>query len=264
MLITYIPANGPSSLRRHPCAKNLNDVTSKQPKISGALEKIMPSGLKSRIADAAAVCAAKDMRPLSFTEGDGFVYFLDTILKAVAKETGVYYDPAKLLSCGHTNSRHAEEMASSLRVKVKKVLLCIDTMAITVDHWDHSKTNQTYITVTTHYVKDGELIGRTIATQPTDSKSSDATEKDVENILTLYSCADKAKIIVSDNCPAMKKAFVGEVWIGCSAHQLNTVLKHTADPKVHHGGPIEDFHTLIDRCSYLVSHVKRIKYDANC
>lgn len=144
-----------------------------------------------------------------------------------------------------------------MRSKLIEKLCSVSNIAITLDHWDHSKTNKTYITVTAHFMREDILFARVLATQKTNSKTGEATLADFEHIVNRFGITSKIKLIVTDNFPSTKKAFANFDWLGCSAYQLNTVLTHVANSLRYTNGAMVDFHNLVKRSSALVTAVKR-------
>lgn len=64
-------------------------------------------------------------------------------------------------------------------------------------------------------------------------------------------------IVVTDNCAAMKKTVKNYIWVGCAAHNLNLVLKHTFEEKNN----LKEFQDTLKYCKKLVSAVHHSKYE---
>lgn len=76
-------------------------------------------------------------------------------------------------------------------------------------------------------------------------------------MLTSYEILPDKIVFVSDQGSNIKAALRSYHWILCSAHILNTVLRHTFSTKDAEVDAIEDVLELIDYCKDLVAYLKR-------
>jgi hypothetical protein len=75
-IIKYNRLIGTNGLKRHKCSRSPN-----QPSIeSYFIKKLSINEMKSKIADSAAIMCAKDLRPFSFVEKDGFLQLAQQLL----------------------------------------------------------------------------------------------------------------------------------------------------------------------------------------
>lgn len=54
-----------------------------------------------------------------------------------------------------------------------------------------------------------------------------STKSDTQFVIEDFNLQDKKLIYLTDNCPAMIKAFDNEQWYGCFLHIISLVQKHS-------------------------------------
>ena len=134
--------------------------------------------------------------------------------------------------------------------------------------WSDKYRHITYTTVTSHYItNDWQLNSKVLFTSqfPTEEKKTAANIKDdIESKLALLEIypGDLSDIdFVSDEGANIKAALSSYERLSCTAHCLNTVLKHTFDP--HPERDSDDYAALkevkntIDACKNLVRYMKK-------
>ena len=127
---------------------------------------------------------------------------------------------------------------------IQRILDPINNIAFTTDAWT-SIGEHSYITVTCHVI-DSKFKIHSFALETFEMKSTHTSENllnAIKNVLSDWKLSEKHITFVSDNASDIKHALkdLGNFdWLGCTAHNLNLVVKKAT--KVH------EAHDLVVRC----------------
>ena len=210
---------------------------------------------KNEMSDAAVLCAAIDMRPFSFINGDGFKLFAKQLI-TIGAEYGRNTNIEDVLPSRYTISRHLSAIYDTLKERVINDIISSEYFGSTCDHWIHDTYKTNYLTYTVQFIKDGRMISRVLGTRITINKTAETTLKIIKDMEKEFKVNDKHITYVTDNAAAMKLAFSNYDWIGCASHNLNLVQKHA----FHIIGIVPELisiNKLIDSAKELVTYVKQ-------
>jgi len=157
--------------------------------------------------DLALMCAV-DLRPMSIVDGRGFKKFINNL-------NPDYAIPSKTTVTNYVNYLYTEVKAEVM----KDIRDC--PMGITTDMWT-STSNQGYITVTGHYIKDWCLKPVAIATRMMTERHTGAHLACKLDAIFEEFCIDSVVAIVTDNAANMVSccAEAKLARIACFAHTL--------------------------------------------
>jgi zinc finger BED domain-containing protein 1 (E3 SUMO-protein ligase ZBED1) len=228
-------------------AKQKKSMEKMQPKITSLFQKPCDSSKSKKITDLLVDMVCRDMRPLSIVNGHGFkelLHFLEPN----------YQIPSNSQMTSLINQKHRTG-----KEKLKKFLQSASSIAVTTDSWT-SCCNDSYLTITAHFINDWKLVACVLQTTEMDEKHS--AENLAERLITTLVDdwgLQKSQVcaVVHDNAANMMRmnTLLNEelecpTWtsIPCTAHSLqlaiNAGLTH---PPVH---------TVIAACRKLVGHFK--------
>ncbi|RWS21423.1 zinc finger BED domain-containing protein 1-like protein [Leptotrombidium deliense] len=248
----------------HQCRKKKEDEPpTKQRRldsyVSATADKV--TNAKKTIAEAAALFVAKDLRPFTVVEGEGFLTLAETLI-AVGNKLG----PVRASEVMPKRQCVTDAVkARRLRVEaaVKAQLQCVNGFGVTHDQWEHESVKTTYMAVTVQYVTVGEVVARVLQTRATEGKTAAVIASDTAAILREFGIADKTIVFVSDNARAMKAAFRCCTWLGCASHNLNLVQKHAfeglADDPT--SSVLQPVRLLLQHCKELVTLARRSNFN---
>jgi len=160
-------------------------------------------------------------------------------------------------------SRHLEAVVQKEKVALSTILASTSNFTITTDAWTSQMTNDSYITVTCHYI-DEEWRTRSVilATRATEERHpADNMRNFIRGVLEEYGANREDIVYVTDNASNMKAAFRGDLWVGCAGHNLNLVLSHGLQIGKESNEPSlpEEVSQLIGYCKELVTLAKRTR-----
>ncbi len=163
-----------------------------------------------------ALFIAKDLRPLSVVDGDGF----RDLVQALDSR---YQLPSRQVVTRTLIPQLQREEEDKIRATLQKV----DWIALTTDMWS-SVTATAFLAVTGHYVDPtGELQVKLLDCSSFHSRHTASNIKDrLLEVMERYGIQDKVVCVVSDNAANVKKAIseAGLQNVGCFAHTLNLAI----------------------------------------
>ncbi|CAM4475285.1 unnamed protein product [Leuciscus chuanchicus] len=223
----------------------------------------VPQDVKSKLTDACVNLCSLDMRPFDIVSGKGFHQVAQTLIDIGAKFGAV--DAGAILPHRQTVCDRAKKQASidkqKLSEAIQKALTSNGGIAITTDMWTDEFKKRAYTVLTCHYISQWKLENRILATvefDPTLKKTSENLNEQITSVLTSYGIQTDKIVFVSDQGANIKAALRSYHWIPCSAHILNTVLRHTFSTKGDsESDGIEDIVDMIDYCKELAAYLKR-------
>ena len=163
---------------------------------------------------------AKDMRPMSIVEDEGFKDFCTEM------------NPSYTLPSRKTlRTKLLPRLYNSSMIELVKELEAIKHVYLTTDGWTSSSADK-YQVYTIHYVnwaKEDPIIESKILECSAFKESSTGIEieKDLRRVTTKYGITDKVCLNVADNASDVQLALhlFGVPKIGCGAHKLNLCAK---------------------------------------
>jgi len=203
----------------------------------------------------------KDIRPFETIAGDGFVALAQSLINI-----GVKYGQVRasdVLPHPTTVSRRVSEVAANLKTDVVKpeVGACINHWgeAATTDMWTESHTQDSYITVTVHYVTESwKLAERVLATRefdPQARKTAANILEAVQNILADFAIPAEKVVFVTDRGANVLAALKDYEHLSCCDHVINTILSHVFDPRELDDTP--ELRSLLSASKELVRYFKK-------
>lgn len=161
---------------------------------------------------------AKDVQPYNIVENEGFVNYSQVL------------DPRyKLPSKTHLRDVLMLNMFKETSAKLTTMLEGISDISVTCDLWT-SRANDSFLTVTCHFVYDYNLKTASLATRKllnTTNHSAQNIADTLKDILNHWNVLNKTVCIVTDNASSMLKAC--EILkirnLPCFAHTLNLVVQ---------------------------------------
>lgn len=225
---------GTSHLSRHKCkmASDCAAITSLfQPK-----KPSVTASVKETIAAACVRWCAKDMRPFDVVCDTGFLSLADELIVVGARHGIV---PAKdVLPHPTTVSRKVAEVAGALRESLKPDIhkaMEEKRCACTVDMWTDDYKKVAYTSVTVHYINNKwELISLVLFTSdfPPDKKTGENIRKEIMRRCSKLGYEEtmlEKVVFVTDQGANIISALRTFSRMNCTAHILNTILRHTFD-----------------------------------
>jgi hypothetical protein len=267
-IVKYSARDGTGGMASH-SSSCLRSATANSSKITdfpgwmkkGTSKSLLPSTLKSEVADELAMMCAKDIRPFAIVDGEGFRAFVQKILDIGAKYGNV--DLNDILPHSTTIARHAQVLHSMRKAEVSTWFIDIPSFGVTCDSWTHMTTNTEYLTTTVHYIdNEWNIKSNIIATlELNESKTADMIRENVFSILDEHNCRRSSNTFITDNAANMKAAFRHSSWIGCAAHNLNLAVAHGLEQNADESQPSAPAEViqLINTAKQLVTLVKRTK-----
>ncbi|KAL2101911.1 hypothetical protein ACEWY4_003672 [Coilia grayii] len=202
------------------------------------------------------------MRPFDTVSGEGFHQVAQTLIDIGAKFGAV--DATAILPHRQTVCDRAKAQASidkeKLSEAIQRAISSNGGIAVTTDMWTDEFKKRAYTVLTSHYICDWELVNRILATVEFDhtlKKTSENLHEQITSVLSSYGILPDQAVFVTDQGSNIKAALRCYHWIPCSAHILNTVLRHTFGKKHAAVDGIEDVLDMIDYCKELVAYLKR-------
>lgn len=126
--------------------------------------------------------------------------------------------------------------------------------------WTDEFKKRAYTVLTCHFVREWKLVSRILATvefDPSLKKTSENLHDQITSVLSSYELQTDKIVFVSDQGSNIKAALRSYHWIPCSAHIINTVLRHTFATKDADVDGIRDVLDALDYCKELVAYLKR-------
>ena len=186
--------------------------------------------------------------------------FVDAIIKvAVTKKRKI--EAKDLLPCPETLKNNVVKMGAEIREKLVTLFDKIRYINCTTDHWQEDQTKQNFMTITVHYTDPEELSvkSRVIGTFGVEDKTSKTTIKHFDEKLNQLKMRHKVRLVITDSCPSMPKAFGNDSWIACSAHNLALLQKWAFNQQEskEKPDPIPLISDLLEAAKTLVTYVKQ-------
>jgi len=177
------------------------------PGFSDASTVVVPSSVKSQMANDLVYMCATDIRPFSIVDGSGFITVAQKLISIGAQYGNVSVD--KMLPCSSTVSRHMESLVACHKSELYDKLAKAVNVWVTTDDWTHAISNVQYITTTVHYIDEQwSMQAYILATRPADDKHmADYIRNFVGDILLEFGVVKEGNIFVTDNAANMKAAF---------------------------------------------------------
>lgn len=209
-----------------------------------------------KIADKAAIFCAKDLRPFTIVEGQGFIDLVQSVVTLCCSKGLMKVED--LLPTADTVRNHLKDLDGTIKDALIEKLQGIDYVSATSDHWVDKYVNQSYMTVTIQYYDPFEkvIMSRILGTFGVDDKTALTTRNHFDEMMSTFKINAKLKIVVTDNGSSMVAAFKDLLWIPCAAHNLSLVHSYAYGNLIV-GDPIPRITSLIEECKSLVRHVKK-------
>ena len=197
------------------------EPASKQPTLRATLKRSVTydseSFRKRKIDDALIKMIALDLQPASVVEDTGFRHLVHTL------------DPRYQLPSRRSLMRSQlpdvyEKIKANLKERISKVQFC----SITTDLWT-SRTTESYITVTCHFVKERVLQSVILETwHVPEAHTGDNLAAELKRIAQLWEIDEKIVGVVTDSAANIVLAVAKNRWkhLSCFAHVLNLVVQH--------------------------------------
>ncbi|XP_036344463.1 zinc finger BED domain-containing protein 1-like, partial [Rhagoletis pomonella] len=186
---------------------------------------------------------ALDVQPFSIVNDTGF--------RALMHKMDPRY---KLPSKTYLRDVSLPKVYESLKGQLQSALECVEYVAITTDGWT-SKANESYLTITCHFINTGFQLNSAVLSTSTLSTSTNHTAANIADsirvVLTEWGLMGKVVSIVTDNDSTMKKAceLLEVKHFPCFAHTVNLLVQDVL--KLEILGPI------LTKCKSIVSFMKR-------
>ena len=252
---------GTSNMVHHKCAK-AQTSTSLMTSFVRRDPNRVPQDVKSKLTDSCVDLCSLDMRLFDIVSGKGFHKVAQTLIDIGAKFGAV--DAGAILPHRQTVCDRAKKQASidkkTLSDAIQRALSSNGGIAVTTDMWTDEFKKRAYTVLTCHYISEWKLVNRILATvefDPTLKKTSENLHEQITSVLMSYGIQTDKIVFVSDQGSNIKAALRSYHWIPCSAHIINTVLRHTFSTKGPDSDSIEDVVDLMDYCKELVAYLKR-------
>lgn len=229
-IIKYVSSSNNSGIVKHKCksTKILETKPAEDQTISKFMRQLPSNKLKSECTERLTEFITRSNRPFQLADDGNFIRFAQYLIDlGASRQTSI--DAKHLIPHSTTVSRRIDILYEEKVQVLCRKLNEINSVVITVDHWDDIFNNNKYLGIVAKYL-DLELH-KLRSSLLCFKKIDDATAKTSDTILTKYltrfQIIDKELFAVSDNARNMKALFKDYKWVGCSAHQLNTILKNT-------------------------------------
>lgn len=213
------------TLSEHRTVKRPGKVTAaKQLSIENVFQQTYcaTSDKYKKITRAVGAFIAKDLQPFSVVEDEGFRHLVKTL------------DPRYVVpSHTHFSGVIIPDLYDKARKGIEKDLAQTQSLALTTDSWT-SRSTESYLTVTVHYMLDWQMKSAVLQTRPLyESHTSAHLAKELKNVVTDWKLERPNTTIpvATDNAPNIVNA-VNETdglgpQIGCFAHTVNLAAKKT-------------------------------------
>ena len=178
----------------------------------------LPSGSKRarEITDALVQFIAKDMRPLSTVEGDGFRQFCCVL------------DPQYQVPSRKTVTTQLKDLQQRVKLSVQAELDAASAVALTTDFWS-SRSVDAYLGVTALYITPlWRLKSCVLQTREvTQHHTSQNISTELDRVANEWSLTSKLAGVTTDNARNIVKGVVDLEWqhVPCFAHTLNLSVK---------------------------------------
>ena len=186
---------------------------------------------------------AKDNMPFNTVEKEGFKYLMKTAV------------PLYKLPGRKSITTYMEEKYNLFSAAVKNRLSFVDYFSLTADCWSDVHNDVSYLGMTAHYEREGELLSTTIGvTELSESHTAEYLGEWMTSITSEWNIADEKKVsIVTDNAANIVKAvndyFGNNRHRPCFAHTINLVASNTLD--------FQDAQTVIIKIKNIVKFFKQ-------
>ncbi|CAF0758999.1 unnamed protein product [Adineta steineri] len=240
------------------CLGGINCSVGKSKDIVSMLNKenFIPTSSKRLFTEACATFCSYDLRPFEIINGSGFEVLCQSLLD-IAYNNSCRIKASDIIPDPTTISRRVRSLAEERRVELIESLLSdlkmVKLFGITTDFWKNKFSSDSYLTITIHYNKDGNMMNLVLKTVlVSESKTGENTKKMIWNILKSFGIdPDVFQIVyVTDNGSNLISALGEEAHLRCICHCINLVVKQSLDE-------CSTMNVLISVCRDLVTHFKR-------
>ncbi|XP_065843450.1 uncharacterized protein [Oscarella lobularis] len=172
---------------------------------------------KRKMDDALIKMIALDLQPASVVEDTGFRHLVHTL-------DSRYQLPSRRSLMRSQLPDVYEKIKANLKERISKVQFC----SITTDLWT-SRTTESYITVTCHFVKERVLQSVILETwHVPEAHTGDNLAAELKRIAQLWEIDEKIVGVVTDSAANIVLAVAKNRWkhLSCFAHVLNLVVQH--------------------------------------
>lgn len=182
-----------------------------------------------------------DYQPLSVVENSGFLEYTE-------KLNPLYEVPSRKA----LTSKLLPELYDEVKTKVTGMLDKVDNVAITTDMWS-SESNESYLTVTCHFIYDDELHASVLATKEIyEAHTGRNIATAIQSVFDEWKIDEKIVTVVSDNGANMKNAVnehLHKYHHPCVAHTLNLSVNEAINKN-------DRFKNLLTKCRNIVRYFK--------
>lgn len=257
-----------SNLVKHKCYANMKENSLVKVEVNNDIKK---EALRL-------ICqwSVENCRPFQIVHDSGLKQFAEFMVSVGAKY-GANVDVEKLLPHATTISRNISNLFETTFAKVKYEisLNCNHGYGLTSDLWTDNYIRQSYICLTIHYIKNGQLVSRLLGLLSMDGERSTSmsivryvlqtinvlifldiiVRIKIQRLLEDYNCKLEDAIMVTDRGSNMVAAFNQFNHIYCINHLLNNVVDKSIKQ-------VDDVAELCNLCSKVVKYFK--KSGSNC
>lgn len=172
-------------------------------------------------------------------------------------------DASKVLPVNTTVSNHITIVAKSIRESVKVLITNLKSYVIIFDHWSPKYTRQKFLGIKLYFYDNQtkKFKSRLLVNKPVKDGTSELTLNYYDETIELFEInEEKIVAVVTDNAPGNEKTVrnKGYDWVGCTAHQLNFIIKHVFDGDKY-VKKIGSYIDLNEACRDLVSFFNKSK-----
>lgn len=184
-----------------------------------------------------------DYQPLSLVENAGFL--------AYSKALQPLYSPP---SRKQLTTRILPDLYIQSATELKQIMDSVENVSITTDIWT-SDSNKGYLTVTVHFIFDGKMWSRVLATEEIcGAHTGENISKHLSSISNKWNILNKITGVVTDNGANIKNAIhehLKKHHHPCVAHTLNLSVMEALSSSSNN-----NFSMLVKKCKAIVTHFK--------
>ena len=216
--------NSTTTLSKHKCHSNQNN------KIDNFLIKkangTKNGEIKKQITESLVNFCAKDIRPFSIVDGEGFKEFCQTLIMIGAKNGNL--DINDVMPSRVTVSRKVEDKYNLLKSQFKESISKNDSFGITLDMWTNQYNHTSFLALTSHYItedvssnqlKINNYIVKNIEMK--EKKEATKIRQILKDVLQEMNCFREDNVYVTDNGMNISKSVEVFNHILCSGHNIN-------------------------------------------
>lgn len=236
-----------SNLLKHKCYI-INNVRNESQPTAPVTKKT-----KTEAISKATMWIVEDCRPFTTIEGSGFKKLAEHLIEIGNKCGNINVND--VLPHSTTISRNVSKIKCNLMNSLTPDFEIMNSQgfAVTTDLWTDNFIRKTYITITSHFVKNGKLIEILLGLKPMHNEKT--TAENILNkaiaILAEYQLIFSEKVtVVTDRGSNMIKAFQNYNHICCSNHLLHNVLEKSFKD-------VDAVKTIIEESKNLVKYFKK-------